>query len=369
MKICIFSPFYPVIKGGAEYQSKIIASYLSQFDEIFYVSYGHQEEKIMVEGNIKIYCLKKPGWADFLSIYYYSSIKIKKILNIEAPDIIYQRVLNSYSYHLSNYAEKQKIPLFVHIADNFSLCFDNTIRGIIRRFIFNRIHDNYFKTNFTNFIIQTDEQMRLLKKHSILPVLKMYNMHPVISTIYERGALDYDSLKIIWIGNARKIKKLEVFINLAKNYVKEAHKFIIIGKLEDSKYGKSLKAMIDSTENISYLGEKTNDFINSYLKHCFVLINTSESEGFSNTFIQAWLQGIPVISLSSDPDDIISQYDLGYYCHSDINMVDYYLNKLIVDRDSYFEISRNCFSYAINKFSIKNNMEILRDILYSRSYR
>jgi glycosyltransferase involved in cell wall biosynthesis len=366
MKICIFSPFYPIIKGGAEYQSKIIASYLLQFDEIFYISYGHPEEKIMVEGNIRIYCLKKPGWTDFFSIYYYSLIKINKILNTEAPDIIYQRVLNSYSYHLSNYAEKQTIPLFIHVADNFSLCFDNTVRGIIRRFLFNRIRDNYLKTNFTNFIIQTDEQMLLLKKQLILPVLKIYNMHPVMSTIYEKNEFDYDTLKIIWIGNAHKIKKLEVFINLAKNYVGEAHKFIIIGKLEDSKYGKSLKAMIDSTKNILYLDEKTNDFINSYLKHCFVLINTSESEGFSNTFIQAWLQGIPVISLDSDPDGIISQYDLGYYCHSDINKIDYYLNKLIADRDLYFEISRNCFSYAINKFSVKNNMGILRNALYSR---
>jgi glycosyltransferase involved in cell wall biosynthesis len=160
---------------------------------------------------------------------------------------------------------------------------------------------------------------------------------------------------------------LERFIELAKSRLKERHVFIIIGKLDNSEYGKSLKMMINNTKNILYLGEKTNDFINDYLKYCFVLINTSESEGFSNTFIQAWLQGVPVISLNSDPDNIISQHRLGYYCSSDITKINLYLNKLISDYDLYSEISFNCFSYAVDNFSIKNNMEKLRSILYSRS--
>jgi glycosyltransferase involved in cell wall biosynthesis len=185
-----------------------------------------------------------------------------------------------------------------------------------------------------------------------------------MSTIYQRDELDYGSLKIIWIGNARRIKKLDLFINLAKNHARKSHQFVIIGRLEDSKYGKSLKTMIDSVENILYLGEKTIDFINEYLKHCFVLINTSDSEGFSNTFIQAWLQGVPTISLNSDPDDIITQHNLGYYCCSDISKLDYYLNKLIIDKKLYSKLSYNCFYYAVNKFSIKRNMQILRNVLY-----
>jgi glycosyltransferase involved in cell wall biosynthesis len=364
MKICIFSPFYPIIKGGAEYQAKIIAGYLLQYDEVFYISYGHPDEKIIFEDKIKIYCLKKTDKSDLYTFYYYSASKINRILRAESPHIIYQRVLNSYSYHLSLYAAHTKIPLFIHIADNYCLHFDLTTRSIIRRLFFFIIHWYYIKTRFINFIVQTDEQLRLLEMRSIIPVLKIYNMHPIIANIYYKNILDYKALKIVWIGSAREVKRLELFINLAKdNSEEKSLVFVIIGRLEDSEYGKSLKEMIDRLENIVYLGERANDFINDYLGDCFALINTSISEGFSNTFIQAWLKGVPVISLNADPDGIIERYNLGFCCAGNIHKIKYYLYKIINDSKLYLKISYNCFLYAVNNFSIETNMKLLRNVL------
>jgi hypothetical protein len=34
-------------------------------------------------------------------------------------------------------------------------------------------------------------------------------------------------------------------------------------------------------------------------------------EGFSNTFIEAWLRGVPVVSLTEDPDGLIRNRGLG----------------------------------------------------------
>jgi glycosyltransferase involved in cell wall biosynthesis len=41
------------------------------------------------------------------------------------------------------------------------------------------------------------------------------------------------------------------------------------------------------------------------------LLSTSDEEGFSNTFLEAWSSGTPVISLKLDPDHIIERQELG----------------------------------------------------------
>ena len=56
VKICFFVPFYPLIKGGAEYQSKIIATELQKEGyEIVYISYGHETEDCIYDNDFKIY--------------------------------------------------------------------------------------------------------------------------------------------------------------------------------------------------------------------------------------------------------------------------------------------------------------------------
>ena len=79
-----------------------------------------------------------------------------------------------------------------------------------------------------------------------------------------------------------------------------------------------------------------------------MLINTSVGEGFSNTFIEAWNQCIPVISLNSDPDKCINHYKLGYHSATFENMFKN-ANKLINNKILREEFGRN------GKLYIKKN--------------
>jgi glycosyltransferase involved in cell wall biosynthesis len=41
------------------------------------------------------------------------------------------------------------------------------------------------------------------------------------------------------------------------------------------------------------------------------LVNTSSHEGMPNTFLEAWSQGVPVLTLSFDPDGVVAEHRLG----------------------------------------------------------
>ena len=125
VKICFFVPFYPLIKGGAEYQSKIIATELQKKGyEIVYISEGHKQETVSFEDGFKVYRVKaNPSVMEKSTFYKGFMDKVIDILKQENPDIVYQRILNSFTYRLSKFAHQNKLPFILHIADNYSIEF------------------------------------------------------------------------------------------------------------------------------------------------------------------------------------------------------------------------------------------------------
>jgi glycosyltransferase involved in cell wall biosynthesis len=64
--------------------------------------------------------------------------------------------------------------------------------------------------------------------------------------------------------------------------------------------------------NVQFAGFLERKQILSFLANAKFLLNTSHHEGFSNTFLEAWSVGTPVLSgVNVNPDSIISKYDLG----------------------------------------------------------
>ena len=76
-------------------------------------------------------------------------------------------------------------------------------------------------------------------------------------------------------------------------------------------------AAIRSTPNLEYVGEKSQDEVNELLAHAHIYVNTSLFEGFANTFIQAWMRDVAVVSLYVNPDSVFDREGVGIHAGSE----------------------------------------------------
>ena len=51
--------------------------------------------------------------------------------------------------------------------------------------------------------------------------------------------------------------------------------------------------------------------VEDYLSRAALLVNTSKQEGLPVAFLEAWLKEVPVLSLSVNPEECITRYNMG----------------------------------------------------------
>lgn len=93
-----------------------------------------------------------------------------------------------------------------------------------------------------------------------------------------------------------------------------------------------------------------------------LFVNTSAHEGFPNTFLQAWSQGIPVISFV-DPDDLIRKNRLGLVVH-DIDEMARGIRDVLQGKTHFSEhVIRACFDQYFRIEAVVDQYAALFDAL------
>lgn len=123
--------------------------------------------------------------------------------------------------------------------------------------------------------------------------------------------------------------------------------FIIIGAPQ-GEFGKNAVEIFNRTSNIKYLGALNREKVIEYLLYSKALINLSKVEGFPNTFLEAWSTFTPVISLYVNPDNVITDYNLGIYGNGNINSIIKYIklnNINSIDNDNVLKYLKKYHNY------------------------
>ena len=354
-KLCIIVPaHWSAMMGGSQYQAKCLIDKLvptEQF-EIYYLTRRYDPE-FLPEGYKIIKVADEKGIRCYG--FFFDVFRLLKLLHQIQPDVIYQRVGCAYTGITAYYARQNNCKMVWHIAsENDVLPFQEQISlRSIMRCIDKKILE--YGIRFSHYIIaQTNQQAEYLKRHyARTPTEVIHNFHPMPRENIKKA----DPIKIVWISNFKPLKQPEYFIRLARNLkdLGEKAKCIMIGAPAHwaPNWQRSLESKMSKIECLTYLGARPLEEVNSILAKAHILVNTSLYEGFANTFIQAWMRKVPVVSLHVNPDQVFERHNVGFFSGTYEKMLEKVV-ELIKNPALRDEMGERAQVYAFERHSEKN---------------
>jgi glycosyltransferase involved in cell wall biosynthesis len=118
---------------------------------------------------------------------------------------------------------------------------------------------------------------------------------------------------VAWVAMLRQPKRPDLLVEIARKA--PAIRFVVCGGLTTHRtrgdYGAQVIDALEKLPNVDYRGRVDPEVASRVIAEAALLLCTSDQEGFPNTFVQAWSNGTPVVTLQIDPDDIVKRLQLG----------------------------------------------------------
>ncbi len=292
--------------------------------------------------------------------YFNISSALKKL----NPDIIYQNALTAHTGYCALYAKKHKKQFIYHVASDYDLepnhYFATSWKMKILEAIEKRLA-SYALRNADNVLVQTSKQKDLLLRNygrsectifeNILPAPEKITNHNELKT------------RVIWVANFKPIKQPELFVQLAEDFSsRDDVEFVMIGRPGLNMGYQALLDRAEALKNLHFLGEQDISSVNAEISKSHILVNTSLTEGYSNTYVQAWQRGLPVVSLNADIDNLLKDRKLGILGGS-YEGLKQAVTELVEDKSLRSNFSGSTIEYTEKNNSLKS-VEKLINLLW-----
>ncbi|MFH1447869.1 MAG: glycosyltransferase family 4 protein [Candidatus Micrarchaeota archaeon] len=275
------------------------------------------------------------------------------------PDIVHQRGSSIVTGYFASWAERNNKPFVFSIAhiDDCTLK-GNLWAGISRQLLKKRLY--LYGLSKARIIIATadylKEAMGKLLPDADIRVIR--SGHPMPNEKPKKKDT------VVWVSRAVSYKFPGEFISLAKKLPQ--YNFEMIGGITEHEEFESVMARTGKLDNLHILGFLPQEQVNNHISEAKLLVDTSDSAGFPNTFIQAWLRHATVVSLSLDPDELLSGAGVGVLSGSPEKLTED-VRQLMENERERKGIAKRAFKYAKRNHDIKRtgeaHLKLYREII------
>ena len=263
-----------------------------------------------------------------------------KIIATIRPDLIIYRGANRALYPLAKVARLfgRKLVLFGASDVNFEPGKELVGSEVNRKMYHRAIKHIQF------FVVQNQHQHDTLLQNYGKESLVRFNIWGEVRQKPEETVPHSDA---VWVANFRTLKRAEWVLDAAEKL--SGYQFVLAGGPSgDGKYYEEMRNRSEALDNLDFLGSRSFFYTCELVARSRVLLCTSTFEGFPNTFLQAWVHGLPVIS-TVDPSGIISRYHLGEVVNTEEELAAA-LKRILDDKDYYEQLRQN-----VNAFFKENH--------------
>jgi glycosyltransferase involved in cell wall biosynthesis len=121
---------------------------------------------------------------------------------------------------------------------------------------------------------------------------------------------------ILWVGRSEHVKRPDLFLKLAAAFPQTPFTMVCQRATGDDRYDELVRQAHKLT-NLTFVERVPFSEIDGYFERARIFVNTSDSEGFPNTFVQACNAGTAILSLNINPDDFLNVQRCGYCARGD----------------------------------------------------
>jgi glycosyltransferase involved in cell wall biosynthesis len=161
-------------------------------------------------------------------------------------------------------------------------------------------------------VVQSETQQRVLRDTLGLTPFLIRNPIDLRSHIDPRAPLPVQlpgGQFALWVGRGDTFsKRADLCLDLARQCPHIP--FLLIMNRQNASVDKLLRAQAPG--NVTIAESVPFAQIEACYRRAVALVNTSEVEGFPNSFLQAGKYGVPVLSLQVDPDGMLGRHHCGW---------------------------------------------------------
>lgn len=168
---------------------------------------------------------------------------------------------------------------------------------------------------------------------------------------------------ILWVGRRVEWKRPDLVLDLAEEFPEED--FVVISPRTSSteQFYNRIERRAEEINNINLIERVPRDQIQEYFDNAKIFLNTSENEGFPNTFVEAGIGYTPILSYKVDPDSFIQLEDCGFSCSGDYQELKLRLEDMLENEDERRRKGRNCREYVEKNHDITNNIQTVKAVI------
>ncbi len=163
--------------------------------------------------------------------------------------------------------------------------------------------------------------------------------------------------RVLWVGRVCAVKRPDRYLDLAAAC--PDLQFDIVGPDDGTAFSRAVLDRAARLPNVKYHGAIRREHMSAEYEQAACLCCTSDVEGFPNTFLEAWSNGLPVVS-TWDPDGLIGQLRLGGTA-TDMAGLERAIRKLLEDRAFWLETSENARRYYLDNHATDKVMRRFED--------